>query len=240
MVPSSMLRQRKAVPILPLHNTSSGNVPLFFTQQSIKRQKGTTATYIGYVPMAIFAAVSIGGFLIFRTTLTKGQAAMYIHAKLMENANREGDIYIHDVRDQPKRPSAIVLKGLLEETDDERDKPKMITDPVIENDVREIEKHSLEANSRQVEVTDESHIDRTREKSKKVISTEARCTNGSKGILNDDYCDCPDGSDEPETSACSRITVQIATFHCKDRTKAIFASRVGDGVKDCSDGSDEA
>ena len=42
-----------------------------------------------------------------------------------------------------------MLKGLLEETDDERDKPKMITDPVIENDVREIEKHSLEANSRQ-------------------------------------------------------------------------------------------
>ena len=51
---------------------------------------------------------------------------------------------------------AIVLKGLLEETDDERDKPKMITDPVIENDVREIEKHSLEATSRHVEVTDES------------------------------------------------------------------------------------
>ena len=66
------------------------------------------------------------------------------------------------------------------------------------------------------------------------------CNDGTIGFENDDYCDCPDGSDEPLTSACSFRTIQKGTFQCKgDRSKIIFASRVRDGVKDCPDGSDE-
>lgn len=61
----------------------------------------------------------------------------------------------------------------------------------------------------------------------------------SGGVFNDDYCDCADGSDEPGTSACSRVLVQQPTFHCKDGSFLIFASRVSDGVIDCPDGSDE-
>jgi hypothetical protein len=65
------------------------------------------------------------------------------------------------------------------------------------------------------------------------------CSNGAKGYLNDDYCDCSDGRDEPLTSACSHVLVQIGSFTCVDGSGTIFASRVGDGVKDCADGSDE-
>jgi hypothetical protein len=70
--------------------------------------------------------------------------------------------------------------------------------------------------------------------------TRVTCPNGSIGYLNDDYCDClEDGSDEPNTSACSHVLVQQPTFHCADGTAIIFASRVKDGVRDCLDGSDE-
>lgn len=36
----------------------------------------------------------------------------------------------------------------------------------------------------------------------------------SYGKLNDNYCDCPDGSDEPGTSACSMLA--SATFYCQN------------------------
>eukprot|EP01039_Chlorochromonas_danica_P007488 gene7489-8279_t len=58
-------------------------------------------------------------------------------------------------------------------------------------------------------------------------------------IYNDDYCDLPDGSDEPGTSACSYLKV---FFHCLDKhcqPVLIPTSRVNDGVCDCGDGSDE-
>ncbi|KHN79271.1 Glucosidase 2 subunit beta [Toxocara canis] len=67
------------------------------------------------------------------------------------------------------------------------------------------------------------------------------CFSGSKMIpfsrVNDDYCDCPDGSDEPGTSACPN-----GKFHCLNRGyKAIDipSSRVNDQICDCCDGSDE-
>ena len=51
--------------------------------------------------------------------------------------------------------------------------------------------------------------------------------------VNDDYCDCADGTDEPGTAACAH-----GSFHCAGRD--VPSSRVGDGVCDCCDGSDEA
>ncbi|CAM9186367.1 unnamed protein product, partial [Laminaria digitata] len=56
-------------------------------------------------------------------------------------------------------------------------------------------------------------------------------------MVNDDFCDCKDGSDEPGTSACSN-----GVFECANRGHRpvrMPSSRVGDGVCDCCDGSDE-
>lgn len=52
--------------------------------------------------------------------------------------------------------------------------------------------------------------------------------------LNDDYCDCEDGSDEPSTSACT-----AGSFYCSASDTKVPSSRVNDGVCDCCDGSDE-
>ncbi|KAG0237465.1 hypothetical protein BGX31_003590 [Mortierella sp. GBA43] len=74
-------------------------------------------------------------------------------------------------------------------------------------------------------------------------SSQWKCLDGSKTIpfsaVNDDYCDCKDGSDEPGTSACGN-----GYFNCANVghvSANIKSSRVNDGVCDaeCCDGSDE-
>jgi len=72
-------------------------------------------------------------------------------------------------------------------------------------------------------------------------SQEFSCFDGSNTIpfmqVNDDYCDCDDGSDEPGTSACPE-----GKFYCENRGHkplTLPSSRVNDGICDCCDGSDE-
>ncbi|CAM6125383.1 unnamed protein product [Calypogeia fissa] len=68
-----------------------------------------------------------------------------------------------------------------------------------------------------------------------------KCKDGSKSFpqerLNDDFCDCADGTDEPGTNACPE-----GKFYCKNlghKPLVLFSSRVNDGICDCCDGSDE-
>ncbi|KAG7310154.1 hypothetical protein JYU34_004707 [Plutella xylostella] len=71
-----------------------------------------------------------------------------------------------------------------------------------------------------------------------------KCINSDQHIpyesVNDDYCDCEDGTDEPSTNACSN-----GVFHCsyphphRDLPTSIPSSMVNDGICDCCDGSDE-
>ena len=64
--------------------------------------------------------------------------------------------------------------------------------------------------------------------------------------LNDDYCDCSDGSDEPGTAACAHLSKKPNTFvgfWCRNagfKEQTISPMIVDDGICDCCDGSDES
>ncbi|KAG7096561.1 hypothetical protein E1B28_003983 [Marasmius oreades] len=77
------------------------------------------------------------------------------------------------------------------------------------------------------------------------VKSSWKCLDGSKQIpwdfVNDDSCDCPDGSDEPGTSACAN---KNSAFYCHNVGHigaTIRSSRVNDGLceLECCDGSDE-
>ncbi|KAK9284424.1 hypothetical protein L1049_023596 [Liquidambar formosana] len=68
-----------------------------------------------------------------------------------------------------------------------------------------------------------------------------KCKDGSKSVardrINDNFCDCTDGTDEPGTSACP-----TGKFYCRNVGSIplfLFSSRVNDRICDCCDGSDE-
>ncbi|XP_031472942.1 glucosidase 2 subunit beta [Nymphaea colorata] len=72
-------------------------------------------------------------------------------------------------------------------------------------------------------------------------SPEIRCRDGSKFFprerLNDGFCDCSDGTDEPGTSSCPE-----SKFYCRNVGSTpilLFSSRVNDHICDCCDGTDE-
>uniref|UniRef100_T1IXY0 Glucosidase 2 subunit beta n=1 Tax=Strigamia maritima TaxID=126957 RepID=T1IXY0_STRMM len=80
--------------------------------------------------------------------------------------------------------------------------------------------------------------------SRKVLYDPGRdftCLDGSFTIpfnyVNDDYCDCTDGTDEPGTAACPN-----GIFHCTNaghKPLNVPSSRVNDGICDCCDATDE-
>ena len=79
---------------------------------------------------------------------------------------------------------------------------------------------------------------------RKTLACDGGAVRLPRSQINDDFCDCADGADEPGTAACAGTATGVAEpagFYCTDaRVPArIDPGRVDDGVADCCDGSDE-
>lgn len=88
-------------------------------------------------------------------------------------------------------------------------------------------------------------VKRNLRRNEEIVSQEVvyvTCDDGevTNAILDDNYCDCKDGSDEPSTSACSFSFPAQKLFNCLDPASTkIYLSRVNDNVCDCPNGMDE-
>ncbi|CAE7838867.1 Prkcsh [Symbiodinium sp. CCMP2592] len=75
------------------------------------------------------------------------------------------------------------------------------------------------------------------------VPAQPRASELPATAVNDDFCDCEDGSDEPGTAACAgRPGADDRWFYCPNSAgtpRYVYSSRVGDGICDCCDGSDE-
>ncbi|XP_034828557.1 uncharacterized protein [Maniola hyperantus] len=75
-------------------------------------------------------------------------------------------------------------------------------------------------------------------------NNEFKCRKSDQRIpyeqMNDDYCDCEDGTDEPSTNACPTGVFYCQTQNQKKQELFVVPSgKVNDGICDCCDGSDE-
>jgi hypothetical protein len=214
----------------------------------------TCSHYVVYIPYVLFVAVVIGAIVIFVTPSTREKGVLHLYAGHQKHATSRdgGRFHFHYSERGPRRRSASAVELELSEVEERIRDKLQLGEEIMSKDSRTIamqDSRNEPANTVEVvgerkgpvEARAEGEIalsDQFKHKSEKL--RRITCANGSTGTLNDNYCDCADGSDETETSACSHVTVQQASFQCRDKSKAIYASRVGDGVKDCPDGSDEA
>lgn len=84
-----------------------------------------------------------------------------------------------------------------------------------------------------------------------IVYESITCSDGTPGLLNDDYCDCPaSGEDEWLTAACSyfqprkkiacnKLGVSNDGRDMALNNKHVYLSRLHDGVRDCHDNKDE-
>ena len=221
-----MLRQRKAKdPILPLH-VDDASTSRVYSPTKRRRAAEPNLWYRLYIPLLLFFVIAFGFAYL---TVTGGD----IHHQ--HNHLREGEVHQHRAHHQHTTKRMMEERSHNHNTESPQQHPGRIPRESTSAPTDRLQtQQNKQENASAAEEQDSLAATSVALKQVKIA-----CPGGSLGILNDDYCDCSDGSDEPQTSACSHITIQQGTFHCTDGTSLIFASRVNDGVRDCSDGSDE-
>lgn len=228
------LRQRKADTVLPLHvshnDKDDGRVgrPLMPSPMSNSPRKRSGANdpnliYRVYIPIIGFFIVALG-----IAYLTIGGGLFHRHHDERPHEIMPHRHYHEHTAGRMKDP--IEAKE-TKEPDAKASQPVNTPEPSSSEQFKMMAQQMAKAKALK------SEVDNNNKHGGKKF--KIRCPDGADGYLNDDYCDCEDGSDESKTSACSHLTVQKSTFHCLDGTGIIYASRVLDGVKDCLDGSDE-
>lgn len=199
----------------------------------------------------ILLLILAAGF-IFLTFQIFSLSALNISNRLsaLRTMEDDGEVGINLVRgNRHRRNQAIEEFDMHVEIDVDKQK----TAKGDNSDNRALISKSTDSNHRPVEDKNREKMDIT-DLPKGVHRTDARyykpiegnmffCLDKKKNIpfsqVNDDFCDCDDGSDEPGTSACPN-----GRFFCthqipNERPQSLPSSRVNDGLCDCCDGSDE-